>query len=381
MQLQTASEIQLDLERRLTRVRGEMAAAGIGTLVIYYGGQHNASRFDPVFYLTDYRTIGASVAVVPLHGTPQLLLGAPWDDERARASAAHMTVLPSTPQTLIADAVRAARELPAPLALSGRAIMPISVYDELQAGLGATPGDGEAIVPAVAATRTPVELARVERAAEIADEGFQALCAAARVGMREYELAAEVDAALRVAGAEDNFGLIAAGASNVAIRPPTDRKLERGDVIIGEITPCYHGYLSQLCRTYILGAPTPDQRRIFDLLVEAELAGLRVAVPGGSSAQIAVEINRVIAAAGYAEYCVPPYMRSRGHGLGTGGVVPADVNEHSPRTLERDMTFVVHPNQFVPETGYMMCGDMIVVEDGGARRLTQTPLRLYAAEA
>jgi len=381
VQLQTSSEIQLDLERRLARVRDGMRAAEVGTLLVYYGGQHNASRFDPVFYLTDHRTIGASVALVPLHGDPQLLLAQSWDVERAQATAAHFTVTPSNARDLVADAVRNARDLPAPLALSGRAIMPIAVYEALRAGAGVEPADGEAIVPAVAATRTPIELARVERAAEIADEGFAALCAVARVGMREYELAAEVDAALRIAGAEDNFGLIAAGASNVAIRPPTDRRLEPGDVIIGEITPCYHGYLSQLCRTYILGAPTADQRRVFDLLVAAELAGLRAAVVGGSSAQIAVEINRVIGAAGYAEYCRPPYMRSRGHGLGTGGCVPADINEHSPRTLERDMTFVVHPNQFVPETGYMMCGDMIVVEDDGPRRLTQTPLKLYAAEA
>jgi hypothetical protein len=44
------------------------------------------------------------------------------------------------------------------------------------------------------------------------------------------------------------------------------------------------------------------------------------------------------------------------------------------------MTMVIHPNQFVPETGYMMCGDMVVIEDGGPRLLTQTPLRLFWAE-
>ena len=73
-------------------------------------------------------------------------------------------------------------------------------------------------------------------------------------------------------------------------------------------------------------------------------------------------------------------MRSRGHGLGTGGVAPLDINESSKHVLERNMTMVIHPNQFVPETGYMMCGDMVVIEDGGPRLLTQTPLRLFWAE-
>ena len=71
--------------------------------------------------------------------------------------------------------------------------------------------------------------------------------------MREYELAAEVESAMHAAGAEDNFGLIGAGSHNVAIRAPTDRRLEAGDVIVGEITPCYRGYFAQLCRTLVLG--------------------------------------------------------------------------------------------------------------------------------
>jgi Xaa-Pro aminopeptidase len=195
--------------------------------------------------------------------------------------------------------------------------------------------------------------------------------------MREYELAAEVEAVMHASGAEDNFGLIAAGAKNVAIRPPTDRRLERGDVIIGEITPCYRGYLAQLCRTFILGEPTEAQRTTFALLVAAENEGLRVALPGAPSAGIAVAINDVIAAQGYGEFCKPPYMRTRGHGLGTGGVVPYDITDNAGPLLERNMTMVIHPNQFIPETGYMMCGDTVVIEEHGPRRLTKTPLELY----
>src|SRR5437899_383249 len=82
---------------------------------------------------------------------------------------------------------------------------------------------------------------RIRRAAAIADEGFAALCEAAEVGLREHELAAAVESAMVRAGAEDNFGLIGAGSHNVAIRAPQHRALERGEVVIGEITPCYHG--------------------------------------------------------------------------------------------------------------------------------------------
>jgi Xaa-Pro aminopeptidase len=186
---------------------------------------------------------------------------------------------------------------------------------------------------------------------------------------------------MHAAGAEDNFGLIAAGSHNVAIRPPTDRRLEEGDVIIGEITPCYRGYLAQLCRTYILGEPTDVQRTTYDMLLAALVDGKTAAKPGQPSAEIARAINGVIGAAGYEEYCKPPYMRTRGHGLGLGGVVPYDITDGASPKLECNMTMVIHPNQYVPETGYMMCGDTVVIEEHGPRALTKTPLKLYWKEA
>ena len=41
--------------------------------------------------------------------------------------------------------------------------------------------------------------------------------------------------------------------------------------------------------------------------------------------------------------------------------------------IERDMVFVIHPNQYMPETGYMMCGDPVVVTEAGARNLAASP--------
>ena len=215
------------------------------------------------------------------------------------------------------------------------------------------------------------------RANGYASTRVEDVCAAARVGMREYELTAEIEAAMQAAGSEDNFGLLGAGSHNIAIRPPTERRLEEGDVVIGEITPCYQGHFAQLCRTYILGQPTDVQRQKFDMLLEAQQAGFDAAVPGRSSANIAKAVNGVISAAGYPEYCRQPYMRTRGHGLGFGGIVPYDVTEDSSPVLQEHMTFVIHPNQYLPETGYMMLGDTVVIEAGGPRSLTRTPRRLF----
>ena len=374
-------DLAADLALRLSRVQNGMREAGLDGLTVYYGGQHNMLRMDQIAYLTDYRTLGPAVLIVPREGVPELVMAPVWDAERAEATSAQFRVTAVAPDRVLRTAAAAAKKVPGRMGLSGRPVMPIAAYDEFAHAFAGELLDGEAIIMTVGATRTPAELERVEHAAGIADLGFAALRETVRVGMREYELAAEVEAAMHAAGAEDNFGLIGAGSHNIAIRPPTDRRLEAGDVIIGEITPCYRGYLAQLCRTYVLGEPNDVQRSTYDLLLAALDDGMDAAKPGRPSAGIARAINSVIAAKGYGEYCKPPYMRTRGHGLGLGGVVPYDVTDSVGPTLEQNMTMVIHPNQYIPETGYMMCGDTVVIEAGGARALTKTPLKLYWKEA
>ena len=360
-------DVKTDLAQRLERVQAKMRDDGLETLVVYDAGQHNMLHMNQAWYLTDFRSVGPVALIVPSRGATKLLVTPAWDVERAREAAGVQDAagVSDLGQAIAAEAGPGA-------ALSGRDVMPMGLFEQLPAM-----ADGEKLIPSLGATRTPLELERVTRAAQIADAGFDALCATARVGMREYELTAEIEAAMQFAGSEDNFGLLGAGSHNIAIRPPTERRLDSGDLIIGEITPCFQGHFAQLCRTYILGQPSDVQRQKFDMLLEAQQAGFDAAVPGRSSANIAKAVNGVISAAGYPEYCRQPYMRTRGHGLGFGGIVPYDVTEDSSPVLQEHMTFVIHPNQYLPETGYMMLGDTVVIEANGPRCLTQTPRRLF----
>ena len=366
-----------DLRARLAKVQAAMAARGIGGVIAYYGAQHNMLRLDPILLLADYRALGPTALLIPKSGAPSLIVSPAWDYDRARDTAG-VTDVSAVDEAKLAGAIaQAAKKLPAPVALIGQDVMPRGFARQLFAALGQPPIDGGDIVKATADTRTALELERIVKAAAIADAGFRRLQEVARPGMREYELQAEMDAAMQALGSEDNFGLMSAGSHNVAIRAATDRKLEVGDVIVGEITPCYRGYFAQLCRTLILGEPSPLQRDKYDLLLRAQAAGLSVAKSGLPSSGIAKAVNDVIAAAGYGEFCRQPYMRTRGHGLGMGGVVPYDVTEDSSPLLETDMTMVIHPNQYIPETGYMMLGDTVVIEANGPRSLTEVPRQLF----
>jgi Xaa-Pro aminopeptidase len=371
-----------DFRRRLGRVQAAMADRGLDGLLLYASGQHTMLRMDQVHYLSDVRVIGPhAVLVVPRQGDPGLLLTPRWDRERARELTWLAEVEAVDPGELAARAASRCRDITGSLGLGGREGMPAGLAEALRQALGRPLADAGDLLPSLAAARTPLELERVRSAAAIADEGFRVLCETARAGMPEHELAAEVEAAMQGAGSEDNFGMIAAGSHNIAVRPPTDRRLESGDIIIGEITPCYRGYFAQLCRTLVLGPPTPLLREKFDLLLLAHERALAATLPGRPSAEIARAVNAVIGGAGYAEYCRQPYMRTRGHGLGFGAVVPYDLTEDARPELAEGMTFVVHPNQYLPETGYLMLGDTVAVRPGGPERLTRTPLRLFSTDA
>jgi Xaa-Pro aminopeptidase len=138
-----------------------------------------------------------------------------------------------------------------------------------------------------------------------------------------------------------------------------------------EITPSYKGQLAQICRTIVLGEVPALLRQKYELVVSSMLAGFAAAKPGAKMGDICRAINTVLEAEGYAEFCHPPHIRRRGHGLGFGSIEPGDVALDNDIVLEPDMLFMIHPNQYLPETGYLLCGEPAVVTPQGAQALTR----------
>jgi len=108
----------------------------------------------------------------------------------------------------------------------------------------------------------------------------------------------------------------------------------------------------------------------YALIVRALQCGIRAAVPNATMADVCRAINAVLETEGYGEYCHPPHIRRRGHGLGFSSILPGDVSMDNSTVLEPDMFFVIHPNQYLPETGYLMCGEPVHITAHGADVLT-----------
>ena len=379
MSAREADEVKMDgkeeFQSRMTRVREGMRDQGFHTLLVYDSGRHNFLRMNYVAYLTDFISVGPeTMLTIPIDDKPVLYLAPVWDIPRARDESWVEDVRPF-PEFHGSLAKTAGK-----VGIIGREGMHLGLHENLVSALGQAPVNAQEILEAIARSKGPFELARMRRAAEVADAGVSALREDAQPGLKEYELAAIVEYRMRSLGAEDNFGMVVANSHNQALHPPTDRIVQPGDIIISEITPCIGGLFVQICRSMVFGEPPSMVREKYAILHEAMGLGMAAAQTGAPASGVAEAINETFIAYGYEEYCRPPFMRVRGHGLGCGSFAPGSVDDKNQTKLAEGMTFIIHPNQYLPETGYLTLGDTVVMGNTQAESLMKSSWELFVQD-
>lgn len=357
---------------RLDRLCAAARAEGLEALVLYSNGAHSFLEMDGVWYASGCKPLGESLVLVAMDGPPRLVVSPAWDEARAREESSLADVCATAdPLAELAAWVRARGPADGRIGVCGVDKLTAARATELDRALGAAWTDADALLHRAGVARDEAELLAAEQATQIAEAGYRRTLEAARPGMREFELSAVLDAHMRSLGAEDNFLLVSASQHNLAVHAPSDRVLEVGDVILAEISPSVGGQFTQICRTAVIGRPSPQLVEKYQLLQRALRAGLERCRPEGRVADVVTAIDAVVGGAGYETYCRPPYMRTRGHGMGLGSPYPGDLRADSDVVLTPGMLFVLHPNQYLPETGYLLCGEPVVIGADGGRILTR----------
>ncbi len=368
-----------DLGDRRNAVLQAMQSRGVDLLVAASAGRHRLDRSDPVVFLTGYRSLGESIFALWQDGRAQLIVSPAFDAERVAQWPGPFD------RVATGDLAAACADLPgtaARIATAGFDALPNDLAEALLASLAATqPGEMKAFDgPFFAAWRqkSAGEIDRARRATAIAEQGMERLLELARPGMAECDLATELLCDMKALGAEDNFLMLNAAPRNFAVMPSSARRLQPGDILLTEISPSFDGQFTQICRTAFVGEPGRELRRLYDLVIRAMWAGIEAVRPGVPVSAVCAAIDGVLADAGYAEYCHPPHIRRRGHGLGSASIQPGDIALDNETILEENMIFVVHPNQFLPETGYLLCGEPVRVTATGVEVLSQRTAALGA---
>ena len=355
-------------QQRQARLWQSCQAAGIRTLLIY----GNAWTCDYLRYACDFVPLeGHGAAWVGADGV-RLMLEQRGEAERARIECPQLRV-EWTPDFHLA-LQQALRTAGVGLGLAPAAQIPAGIAPAAHHATDFTP-----VMRQLMMRKLEGEIDAVRRAAALADEGYDVFRHAAREGRTEYEVIAELEAFFRHRGCPDNFMIMASGGREVrAMHPPSARRLQRGDFVTTELTPCIEGYYAQICRTLVIGPPSLEQQRAFDVHLEALEAGLAHIRPQVTAGAVATAQNDVFRAHGLAQYLSTEYTRVRGHGLGLYVDARPAIQESDTTMLEAGMTVIVHPNGYHPDSGYLVLGDAVVLREGGNEVLTQTPRRLFS---
>jgi Xaa-Pro aminopeptidase len=218
------------------------------------------------------------------------------------------------------------------------------------------------------------ELARMERAASIADAALaDVLPALSEAGMTERRFAAELDHAMRLRGAEEPaFETIVAAGERSAMphaRPGSD-PIRPGDAVVVDFGAVYDGYRSDMTRTFCVGGePAGELAVVFSLVAEAQAAGVAAVAPGVTAGAVDAVCRDRIASAGYGER----FEHGTGHGVGLEIHEAPSVAPGSTAILTPGTVVTVEPGVYLPGAGGVRVEDTLVVTEAGARALTRFP--------
>lgn len=232
------------------------------------------------------------------------------------------------------------------------------------------------IIDSTTIVKTEQEIGYIAEASRIGDEVFSHLLTIIKPGVREHELAAEISYQGRLRGAEaDAFDIIVASGERSALPHgrATDRQLQSGDMITFDFGFRYQGLHSDMTRTVMLGTPSEEQRKVYELVRAAEQAAEQAVQAGMLAAELDAIARDMITAAGYGE----AFNHSLGHGLGRVVHESPGISFRSGTTrLQENSVITIEPGVYLPGKFGVRIENDVVVQKDGCRILNTSPREL-----
>ncbi|WP_337906531.1 Xaa-Pro peptidase family protein [Pelovirga terrestris] len=222
------------------------------------------------------------------------------------------------------------------------------------------------------AIKKPAELAHLKQAADLNRKAFDAVLPLIRVGVKEREIALELEFALKKLGGETNaFDFIVASGVRGALPHgvASDKELCAGELVTIDFGTRYQGYHSDETVTVAVGEVDGNLRQMFYIVLEAHDCAIAAARSGIRACDLDAVARDLIVSKGFGEFF--------GHGLGHG--VGLDVHEYPPLTTRNEdslfagMVVTIEPGIYLPGVGGVRIEDTIVITETGCECLTSIP--------
>jgi Xaa-Pro aminopeptidase len=219
------------------------------------------------------------------------------------------------------------------------------------------------------------ELLSMKRAIDIASRAFEHILGIMKEGIAERDVALEMEFFMKRNGADAmGFDVILASGKRSALPhgKAGEKRIEKGDLILIDFGSQFNGYHSDQTRTVVCGNPSPEQKKIYQIVKEAHDRAIEKVRPGIPFCEIDAAARDHIRDCGYDEY----FGHGTGHGIGLAVHEEPVVNRDSKEPVQEGMVFTIEPGIYLPASGGIRIEDMVRVTSNGAEVLTYLPREL-----
>lgn len=248
-------------------------------------------------------------------------------------------------------------------------------YLSYQKTLGLDLIPAQAVFLELRASKTEDELEYMRAAQKISERALEDVLGIIRPGISEREIAAELNYRMMKYGAEGNsFDTISITGTKTSMPHgvPGDELVKDGDFVTMDFGCLKGGYCSDMTRTVAVGHVTDEMKKIYEIVLEAQLTGIENARAGITGYEIDKAARDVIANAGYGQY----FGHSFGHSLGL------DIHE-APYAMPRSRVIMpegavisAEPGIYLPGRFGVRIEDVMILRKDGAEVITKAPKQL-----
>lgn len=228
------------------------------------------------------------------------------------------------------------------------------------------------LVEKLRSVKDKVELDLIRKSVAIADKAFSKLLPLIKPGLTESEVAWELEKLMRDLGAERIAWhplIVAAGAnSSMPHYAAGKEKLKKKEMILLDFGCVVGGYHSDITRVVFLGKPTEEQKKVYQLVLDAQSRAKEKIGHKAKAVQVDKAAREVIENQNY-----PAYKHGLSHGIGLEVHELPRVSSVSKDILEEGNVISVEPGIYIPGWGGVRIEDLVLVTKEGVETLTQSP--------
>ena len=333
---------------RMRKARDLMRHHGIGAALVESGP--SLDYFTGIQWWRSERLTGV---VIPAEGDP--IIVTPFFE---KPSIQEMLQVPAEirtweedeePLRLVAEFLKVRKVATSPIAFeeTNRFFLADRLRQQLP---GARIVSANPVVRALRMIKTPTEIALMQAAADIMAASLRYAGERTREGMAPAEIDAMIAAAQKRLGGSYDGGLVLIGeASAYPHGSKQPHTVHRGDIVLLDCTCSVHGYQADISRTFVVGDPSPEQRKVWDQVHRGQQIAFAAAKLGAPAGSVDDAVRGTYESWGYGpRYKLPGTSHRTGHGIGMEVHEPVNLVHGEMTPLVAGMCFSDEPGIYIP---------------------------------